>query len=219
MVFVVELELDGVFLELEVAELVDLEHGLLEPAHVHPVALEEADLPPHHFFLGLFVARELDPTQSKTVTLEDAHHDVHRVGFVLTLDQDLIGIGVDVAARLIEIADGLVALLDLGVVVDLAGFDLVQFSEPVRQEHRVALDRQIAHLELLAFLDGDHHDHPELLLLLGSPLRVAGDQLDLGLPDHDVLIPMVHVELLEVLRVFAPRLFAPDRLFAEHPDQ
>ena len=74
-------------------------------------------------------------------------------------------------------------------------------------------------LNCLPSWTGTDHDQPELLLLLGLPLRVAGDQLDLGLADDDILVPVVHVELLEVLRILAPVLLAPDRLLAEHPDQ
>ena len=48
---------------------------------------------------------------------------------------------------------------------------------------------------------------------------LGGQRLDLRLADYDVLVAVVHVELLQILGVLPPRFLAPDQFLSPHVEQ
>ena len=92
----VDLEL-GVLLDLEVAELGDLEEPLLERLHVQDVALEELELAAQDLVLRRLVPDELDAPDPELVSLRHADRDVDDVSLARALDVLGVHEGVDVA--------------------------------------------------------------------------------------------------------------------------
>ena len=203
-------------MHLEVLELVDAEHAVLELPGVEDHALLDAQRAPQHAVLGLAVAGELDAADAELVSLVDDELDVRHQ--VLALDDLLLDAREHVAGVAVELLDLLESLVD-HVLAQPAALGLFErVLEDLGRQDVVAFEQDGAQLPALALL---HRDDDAELALLGPPLGVlpALDHGELGLSDHQVLVAGVVVDLAHVVEVLLDGRRVVDVALAHAGDQ
>ena len=154
----VGVDLDRVFLvQLEVAELVDLEHAVADGADVHQAAFRKPDLAAQHLVHRAVVAFELDAADLELVALVDV--DDHVGDPVLPLHELRLDPGEDVARVVVEVGDRLDPLVDHLGAEPAAGLVLKGTQELLVAVDLVALDRHLAELPALPLLDRHGEEH------------------------------------------------------------
>ena len=184
-------------MDLEVLELVDAEHAVLELPGVEDHPLLHAQRAPQDAVLGLAVARELDAPDPELVALVDDELDVgHQV---VALDDLVVDAGEHVAGVAVELLDLLEAIVDHVLAQPAALGLLERVLEELVGQHLVALEQDVAELPALALL---HRDDDAELALLGPALAVlaALEHVELGIAHHQVLVAGVVVDLAHVDR-------------------
>src|SRR6185369_12012481 len=193
-------DLDRIFLvQLEVAELVDLEDAVADRPDVHQAAFPQAELTAQHLVHRPRVAFELDAPDAELVALGDV--DDHVGDPVRLLHQLRLHLGVDVARVVVEVGDRLDAVVDqllaqpraLTVAED-AGQRLVRVA-------LVAFDLDLAELPALALLDRDGEEHAAVLVLDRLGVGVQRLDRDLRVADDDVLVAGGLVQLADLVQV------------------
>src|SRR6185369_11328780 len=193
-------DLDRIFLvQLEVAELVDLEDAVADRPDVHQAAFPQAELTAQHLVHRPRVAFELDAPDAELVALGDV--DDHVGDPVRLLHQLRLHLGVDVARVVVEVGNRLDAVVDqllaqpgaLTVAED-AGQRLVRVD-------LVAFDLDLAELPALALLDRDGEEHAAVLVLDRLGVGVQRLDRDLRVADDDVLVAGGLVQLADLVQV------------------
>ena len=135
----------------------------------------------------------------------------------LPVGQDLVGIGVNVALILVDLPDLVHPVFNIFVPVYLPRANVEQLPELLGGQHLGSLDLQGPQRVLLALIHRYGDIQLIFLFLQRLGLWMLSDQLDLRISDLDVLEPVVHVKLLEVILVLFPVFLRIDNLLSNKP--